>query len=62
MQLQRRVFVVETIGTRSRKAEILLFEVMRTIKYVHTSGTLYAHTGTHQAQKISKFTIFIIYV
>ena len=39
MQLQRRVFVVETIGTRSQKAEILIFELTRTIKYVHISGT-----------------------
>ena len=54
--------VGKTIGTRRWKAETLLFEVTRTIKYVHTSGTLYAPTCTHQTQEISKFTIFIIYV
>ena len=32
-----------------------------TTKYVHTSGTLYAHIGTQQAQKISKLMVFIIY-
>ena len=32
-----------------------------TIKYVHTSGTLYANIGTQQAQEISKITIFSIY-
>ena len=39
MPLHRWVFLVKTIGTRSRKAEILLFEATRTIKHVHTVGT-----------------------
>ena len=39
----------------------IIFSDCATTKYVHTSGTLYAHIGTQQAQEISKFTIFIIY-
>ena len=39
MQLQGRMFVGLTIGTRRWKALGVYFRAMRTSKYVHTSGT-----------------------
>ena len=61
-ELQRRVFVVGRLATRRWNRLGPYFWLMSTPKYVHTSGTSYAHIRHTTLKKYDFLMIFVIYV
>ena len=61
-ELQGRVFVVERRATRRWNRLGPYFWLMSTPKYVHTSGTSYAHIRHTTLKKYDFLMIFVIYV